>query len=194
MAGRVVKRKEASKVQVREVRKRNVWKNPWIVIGIVILIVIVVGIVLSLKGVMYGPAPCALAAYVSTDRDNDGFKDVCGDTCVSIYNPDQNNKYCNPFYGQTLTKDQDNDNDKIPNTLTYSSALGFYVGEVAGQEAIFTDPKTREVNTRVGTTGAVIKRKFTPTDLNNLATKQGTSSSPSPSPSSSSSPSPSSSP
>ena len=95
MVRRVVKRKEASKVQVREVRKRNVWKNPWIVIGIVILIVIAVGIVLSLKGVMYGPT-CTLANYIGgTDYDYDGIPAICNsngagnDNCPKAANANQ---------------------------------------------------------------------------------------------------------
>lgn len=166
----------------KEIKKSSVFRSP-LVIGMIIILIAVIALAsYDLKRVLYGPVPCALAMYVSTDRDNDGFKDVCGDTCISIYNPTQDKKYCNPFYGLALSDDPDK--DFIPNSLKYSSVLGFYIGEVAGQESIFTDLKTRPVNVRIGTTGTVTKRLLTASEISKLA-YQGTSSSPSPSPSSS---------
>jgi len=190
-----IERKEF-KGERRKVKNKGILRSNWILVIILILFVMA-GIVFYKRGdVLYAPSS-SCSGFISTDYDSDGINTIkydsyCkmtpGDNCPTIYNPTQNNKYCNPFYGQVLTDDPDK--DFIPTALKYSSALGFYVGEVSGQGSVFTNIKARAVSVRIGLTGTPTSRVLTSTEISKLAS-QGTTPSPSPSPTGSVSPSPS---
>lgn len=170
----------------KENKGENILKSPWI-LGVVIVLLVMAGIVLyNFKDLLLSPC----AGYIATDYDNDGvpavyFDSYCKvtkkDNCQTIYNPDQNNKYCNPFYGGTLLDSDDSDKDFIPNTPQYSSALGVYISDITPN--VFTDIKTRAVRVQTSSTGTPTDRVLTSTELYKLA-QQGSYSSPSPSPTS----------
>ncbi len=165
---------------------------------IIILLIIVLGIIIVKaimnKDVLFSACP----GYIDTDSktagyDGDGVpgikydtncKPIQGDNCPTIYNPNQNNKYCNPLYGKTIT---DQDGDYIPTTSTYSTALALYITDI--EPYVYTDIKTKPVRVQTTSTGTSTDKLLTLTQLYTLS-QQGTSTSPSPSPSSTSSPAP----
>ena len=173
--------------------KKNIFTRSWVFLAVVlVVIVLAVIIVPNLNKVQLSPPTCALTKYISTDYDKDGYHAACNsngagnDNCPTIYNPDQNNKYCNPFYGKTLTDDIDK--DFIPQSPTYSSILGFYISDV--RTNVWDNIKGKPVRIQTSLTGTFVERILTSAEIAKLA-KQGTSPTPSPSPTGSASPSPS---
>lgn len=173
---------------------KSVFTNKWTIILVIVAVITTLFIlnIIDNGKVLFG----ACLGNIATDYDNDGksaikYDSYCkaslgGDNCPTVYNPDQNNKYCNPFYGQTLLANDDSDKDFIPNTPKYSNALGFYISDIAPN--VFTDIKTRAIRVQTSSTGTPTDRVLASTELYKLA-QQGSYSSPSPSPTSTSSPS-----
>ncbi len=172
--GKRVKSRKTENIGVVNGARRNIFTRSWVFPALIlIMIVLALMIVPNLNRVQLSTPTCELAQYISSDYDNDGIPAICNsngdgnDNCPMIYNPQQNNKYCNPFYGQVLNDDLDN--DFIPNNLKYSSALGFYIGEISGQEKVYTDIKTNPVMVRINLTETPISRVLSSAEINKLA-------------------------
>ena len=188
----MVKKKEGKKnlpeKKIGDSFKVKRGKNPWNAIAIVVILVILIVVgFLIFKNVYYGPGVSfsstsicpnsKLTQYYSADSDKDGVKDICPDTCLDVYNPNQNSKYCDPFYKIELRDDPDK--DRIPNTPTYNPILKLYISEVASNQNVAKGIRTQLVETRTSLTAAPTTRIFTVLEITKLSL-QGATSTPTP--------------